>query len=386
MLAFVNATAVLEDGLLENATVLIDGEKISAVGKEGEVNIPKDAEIIDLDGKYIGPGFVDIHVHGGGKYFFYENPELAADFFLSHGETTVLPTLYYDLSREELVESVKRIKTAIMSGRADSIGGIYMEGPYMNPKYGASPEKNKWRGEIKRENYEELVREAGEYAKVWVIAPEREGVEDFVKFVKEINPEAVISVGHSEATPEQVERFKKYGLILQTHSMNATGRPESSLGTRSCGPDEACMLDKDMYAEMISDSQAIHVHPDMQRLLLSVKGIDKIVLISDSFVSNEKPHPDFAHVTDLSFDANGSLCGSKLTLDVVIKNVIKHTGVTLAEAFRMTSYNPAKVIGMDSEIGTVEAGKTANLVVLDKDLNLEKVILKGKTYKGEKQC
>ena len=124
----------------------------------------------------------------------------------------------------------------------------------------------------------------------------------------------------------------------------------------------------------------------MQRLLLSVKGIDKIVLISDSFVSNEKPHPDFAHVTDLSFDANGSLCGSKLTLDVVIKNVIKHTGVTLAEAFRMTSYNPAKVIGMDSEIGTVEAGKTANLVVLDKDLNLEKVILKGKTYKGEKQC
>ena len=376
MLAIINATAVLSERVLEGATVLVDGGRIIKIGTDTE--IPEGAEIIDLGGDILGPGFVDIHVHGGGGAFFYENPQTAAEHFLSHGETTVLPTLYYDLDKEELLRAVHKLCAVIESGECPSIAGLYMEGPYMNPKYGASPEKNKWRGEIKREDYEKIVEAAGERARVWVVAPEREGIEDFVRFVKEINPKAVISMGHSEATLAEVEALKPYGLTLMTHCMNATGRIPTEPGTRACGPDEACLIDRDMYAEMICDSEGIHVGAEMQKFLLTIKGEDRIVLISDSFVSLEEVPEHLKHITDLSFDANGGLSGSRLTLDVALKNLVKHTGVSLASAFKMASTNPARAMGLDSECGEIAVGKRANFVILDNNLNTRGVILDGR--------
>jgi len=377
MIAITNVRAVLYDRVLENAVILTDGERIAAVGAAGEVKIPCGCKTIDGGGLYASAGFVDIHVHGGGSSMFASDPAGAAKHFLSYGETTVLPTLYYDLSREELVAAIKRIKAVMADGSAKNIAGLYMEGPYMNPEYGAAPDKNKWKGVIKRSDYCDVVDEAGALAKVWVVAPEREGIEEFVSYAKEINPSAIISVGHSEATPEQVFRLKKYGMKLLTHAMNATGRLPALKGTRNCGPDEACLMDKDMYAEMISDSLAIHVHADMQRLLLTVKGIDKMLLISDSFVSDETPRPELAAVTDLSFDYNGDLCGSKLTLNVAVRNVMKHTGCPLFEAVRMATLNPATVVGMEKEIGSLEAGKKANVVLFDEEINVKKIMLHG---------
>ena len=251
----------------------------------------------------------------------------------------------------------------------------------MNPKYGAFPEKNKWRGEIKEELYKELVDEASDVAKVWAIAPEREGIEDFLKYVKKSNSQAMISVGHSEATPAQVKALKKYGIGLQTHCMNATGRPPCMAGTRSCGPDEACLMDKDMYAEIICDSKGIHLPPDLIEFVLAVKGIDKVVLISDSFVGEASPK-EMEHITDLSFDSNGLLSGSKLTLDVACKNLIKHTGCSIPDAFLAASRNPARVIGLDGEIGSIEAGKKADLVFVDDDFTVKKVMVEGQLQKG----
>ena len=378
VIAIKNARAVLEDSILEDAVILIEKGRIVSVGTS-DVDVPDKTQIIDAEGLCVGPGFVDIHVHGGGRHMFYAEPALAAEHFLAHGETTVLATLYYDLSKEELIDSVKRIKAAMKEAKA--IKGIYMEGPYMNPKYGASPEKNKWRGEIKKELYKELVDEAADVAKVWAIAPEREGIEDFLKYVKKTNPSAMISVGHSEATPAQIKALKKYGIGLQTHCMNATGRPSCMVGTRSCGPDEACLMDKDMYAEIICDSMGIHLPPDLVEFVLTIKGIDKIVLISDSFVGEPSPK-EMEHITDLSFDSNGLLSGSKLTLDVACKNLIKHTGCSILEAFVAASRNPARVIGLDSELGSIEAGKKADLVFVDNNFTVKKVMLEGRLQKG----
>lgn len=382
MIAIKNARAVLDDGILENAVILVDNDRIISVGGASETDIPSDAQIIDAEGLYVGPGFVDIHVHGGGGHMFYAEPIEAAEHFLSHGETTVLATLYYDLSKEDLIDSVKRVKSAMKEdGAGRTIKGIYMEGPYMNPKYGASPEKNKWRGEIKEENYKELVDEAGNVAKVWAIAPEREGVEGFLRYVRRVSPDAIISVGHSEATPAQVRVLKKYGISLQTHCMNATGRPDCMLGTRSCGPDEACLMDKDMYAELICDSCGIHVPSDLIEFVLTVKGIDKTVLISDSFVGEASPK-GMEHITDLSFDSNGFLSGSKLTLDVACRNIIKHVGCSISEAFAMASRNPARAVGLDDEVGSIEIGKKADLVFVDGEFNVKKVMLEGQLQKG----
>lgn len=378
MIAITNAKIVLENGILRDGVMLIEKDRILSVGKAADVEIPEHATICDAEGLYVGPGFVDIHVHGGAGHFFYENPEKVADHFLRHGETTMLATLYYDLSKEEFLDSIERVKSAMVEGdAAKAIAGFYMEGPYMNPKYGASPEKNKWRGEIKREDYQPIVEASGSLAKVWAIAPEREGVENFVQDAKAVYKDTMFSVGHSEATPEEIRKFKKYGLNLQTHCMNATGRKNRGAGVRSCGPDEACFMDRDMYAEVICDSQGIHVEPDMLRMILQIKGVDKVILISDSYVSNEPVPEQFKDVTDLQFDANGSLSGSKLTLDMACRNLLTHTDCGITQAFLMASRNPARVIGMDHEVGTIEVGKKANLVFVDDMFEVKKVMLEG---------
>ena len=167
MIAIKNAKVVLEHGIIFDGIILIENDRILNVGSAAELTIPADADIYDAAGAYVGPGFVDIHVHGGNGHFFYAEPEEAAQHFLNHGETTVLATLYYDVSKQTFLDSIRRVKDAMANGKAaKAIAGFYMEGPYMNPKYGASPEKNKWRGPILREDYQEILDAAGEYAKV----------------------------------------------------------------------------------------------------------------------------------------------------------------------------------------------------------------------------
>lgn len=378
MIAITNAKVVLEQGILFDGVVLVSNDRITQVGKTSDVMIPEGAEIVDAKGAYVGPGLVDIHVHGGDGHFFYAEPEAAAEYFLNHGETTQMATLYYDLSKDVFLESIRRVKNAMENTTAGkAIGGFYMEGPYMNPKYGASPEKNQWRGEIRSADYAQIVDEAGEYAKVWAVAPEREGIENFIKDAKAANPNVLFSVGHSEATPPQIRKLKKYGLTLQTHCMNATGRLDPMQGVRGCGPDEACITDADMYAEVICDSQGIHVHPDMLRLLVETKGVDRLILISDSFVSYAESPAHLRHIVDLVYDDNGLLSGSKLTMDVACRNMMSHTSCGICQVFLMAARNPARVLGMDDEIGTIEVGKKANIIFVDDMFHIQKVMLEG---------
>lgn len=376
-----NAKLILETGILWDGVLAMDGEKIASFGLASEMKIPKDADVIDAEGLYVGPGFVDIHVHGGGGVSFWEEPEKVSEYFLKKGTTTILATLPYNLSRDAYLRGIELVKKA----KADShiskaIGGFYMEGPYLNPKYGANADINPWRGDIVPEDYKELADNAGKLAKVWTVAPEREGLKPFLEYAKKVNPDVRFAVGHSEATPEQIQKLKKYGIGLQTHCMDATGRVETWLGTRSCGPDEYCMTDSDMYAEVICDSQGIHVNPALVRMILKVKGVDKIVLITDCYVSDDQAPEGLRHVTDLNFDHNGDLCGSRLTMDVACKNMMTHTNCGIAQAFLMASRNPARAIGMEDEIGTIEAGKKANLVFVDDMFRVNKVILEGEIY------
>ncbi len=375
MLCITNARVVLETGILFDGNIFIDGDKIVGVG-EG-LKIPENAEVIDAQGAYVGPGFVDIHTHGGGGYMFQDEPEKAAAHFLSHGETTQLATLYYDLSKDKFLAAIEGIKKAMGKGAGKAIAGFYMEGPYMNPTYGASPELNKWKGEIKAEDYEALVDSAGEWARVWAIAPEREGIEPFMAYAKAKNPDLVFAIAHSEATYAQIQSLKKYGIRIMTHCMNATGAKSECIGTKGFGPDEECLYDNDMYAEMICDSLAFHVNAPLQRLLVKIKGVDKILLITDSFLTDNVPAPELAHITDLSFDERGLLCGSKLTMDVVCRNVMTHTRCGITEAFLMAATNPAKAASLH-DVGSIEVGKKANFVFVDDIFNVKKVMLEGK--------
>ena len=383
MVCIHNAKVVLETGILFDGVVLLDGDRIAAVGERRTTEIPSDCEMIDAKGAYVGPGFVDIHVHGGNGHMFDAEPLQAAEHFLKSGETTILATLYYNLSKEGFLDSIKKVQAAMAAGGAgDAIAGIYMEGPYMNPKFGAMPERNKWKGAIVEDAYKEVVDLAGTDVFVWSVAPEREGIEEFVKYAGKVNPHAVFAVGHSEATPAQVRKMKRHGLRLQTHCMDATGNYSEWVGTRGAGPDEACLLDPDMYAELICDSGAVHVNKDLINLIVRTKGVDKVVLITDSFVSDLPAPEKLKHITDLIFDENCWLSGSKLTMNVACRNLMSHTNCGIAQAFLMASRNPARAIGLEDEIGTIEAGKRADLVFVDDVFNVQKVILGGKVWQA----
>lgn len=381
MICIENAKVVLENGILWDGVILVEEDRIVSVGKRGEVEIPDNVQHIDAEGAYVGPGFVDIHAHGGGGHFYWKEPAEAAEFFLRRGTTSVFPTLYHSLDKQTFLESIERVEAAMAAGGAGrAIRGLYVEGPYMNPDYGASKKNNKWLGEITPEKYKEVVDRAGDLVKVWVVAPEREGIEGFVRYAKSVNPNVVFSVGHSQATYDQIRALKKYGLRHQTHCMNATGGYGNGGGIRSVGPDEACFLDPDMYAELICDSYGIHVCSQLQRLILQNKGLDKVVLISDNSGRNQEANtPEhLRHITDLSFDDQGSLGGSRLTLDMACRNIMSHTNCGIAQAFLMASRNPARAVGMDDEIGTIEAGKQADLVFVDDMFHVQKVMLAGK--------
>ena len=375
-----NANLILEDKILPDAVLVTEGARIVDFGQQ--ISVPAEASVIDAKGLFLAPGFVDIHVHGCmGKHTCLQPLEAAA-YFLDHGTTTLLPTPSYSQDFDLFLREIQSLKAVIgTGGAAKAIGGFYMEGPYTNPEYGAKAWMNPWRIPADPAQYEVLVNEAGAFARVWVIAPERDPIVPFLAYAKKVNPKVRFSVGHSEATPDQIRKLKPYGIVLQTHSMNATGRPPVPKGTRSAGPDEYCLIDPDIYTELICDSLGIHVSRDMQQLLLHCKGVDKIVLITDSTASTSENPKAFRHVTDLNFDERGDLAGSRLTMDQACRNAVAHLGCDMVQAFLMAARNPAQAIGMDKEIGTIAKGKKANLIFVDDQFRVDTVILEGEIWK-----
>lgn len=374
-----NANIILETGIIWDGVIITENEVISDFGKCGEIEIPDDSICVDALGAYVGPGFCDIHVHGGGGYDLTQNPVEGAKFFLENGTTSILPAPPYELNFKQYIEATRNIRAAMKL--CPQIKGMYMEGPYINVKYGAYAHLNPWKHPICPDEYKRLVDEAGEDVRVWVVAPEREGIEDFMNYAKKVNPSVAFSVGHSEASPSQISSLGKNRPLILTHAMDATGQGTVPSGTRGCGPDEYCMTEPSMYAELISDSSAIHVNPELQRLLVRTKGTDKIILITDS-CSEDMPNPDnLKHIDDLCFDDKGGLAGSKMTMNKACRNIMSSTNCGIAQAFLMASTNPAKAVGLYDEVGSIDVGKKADLVFVDDRFNVKKVMLCGQFVK-----
>ena len=376
MLAIVNATLVMQDHLIPDGVLLIDNGVISDFGKMTQVQIPDGCKVVDAGGQYVGPGLVDIHIHAAEGHWFYDEPIVAAQSSIKHGVTTALPTLYYNMTCQQLVEQIKAVQQAMKSPDGGNIGGFYMEMPYMNPKYGADPNNNVWKGPVRKEDYQPLLDQAGTDAKVWVVAPERENIAQFVIDCKKANPDVRFAVGHSEASPQQIEDLMPYGLCIGTHHTNATGNPNKTPGIRDVCVDEAVNYNNGIYAEMICDSMGIHVKPYMQRLIRKIKGEEKLILISDACAFDGAQPEGYEGVNDLCFDFAGEIAGSKLTLEVACRNMMIHTGASIVDVFRYASSNPAKAVGF-TDRGRIAKGLRADLVICDHRMNISSVILKG---------
>ena len=377
MTAIINATLVMRDHLIPNGVLLMDSGKITAFGESRKMEIPEGCQIIDAEGKYVGPGFVDIHTHSDGKVFFYDDPK-SVGHHLKHGTTTILAALYFSMTTEEFVDAMGKIREAMKDPDCKNLCGIYMEGPYMNPKFGCDKEHNPWVGPVDREKYQPIIDAGWDLVKVWGLAPERENIVQFVQDVKAKNPAAVFSVAHSEASPQEVEALMPYGLRIGTHHTNATGDRIFYPEVRGVCVDEAVNYNREIYAELICDSMGIHVDPYMLRLVRRIKGDDRIILISDAYACDGPIPPGYDGVDDINFDWEGEIAGSKLTLDIACRNALKHLGASVVDVFRFASYNPAMAVGFYDR-GEIAVGKRADLVIVDHWMKVNKVIFEGET-------
>lgn len=376
MKAIINANIVLKDHYIMGGVILIDGDVIIKFGKAKDIEIPAGAEIIDAENNYVGPGLIDIHTHAADNKWIFEEPEATSKHLLEHGVTGVLPALYNNLNKDAYIKAADNILKANEEGKFDNFVGFYMEGPYLSPNFGCERDKNVWKDAVIRDEYIDIVKKVKDSAKVWCLAPEREGIDQFVKDVKAEIPNIVFAVAHSEAPPHLVEKYIPYGLKIATHHTNATGTIEHYSECRGVCVDEAVNYNKEIYAELISDRMGIHVVPYMQRLVRKIKGDDRIILIADQFVCDGPIPPGFEEATDLHFDNAGEIAGSGLTLDIACSNFIVHSGCSVCDAFKFGSYNPARALNL-AGYGYIDEGNIANLIVVDDKFNVKKVIFKG---------
>lgn len=376
MLIFRHATLVLPDVLVQDRCVVVDGARVQRVCDDTDAPTDPGATVLDLRGDLLAPGLVDLHCHGGAAFNAFEHPCEFMAHHLRGGTTSVLPTLGYNQMPPVMItERLRHFVHEAQGAANDTSVGFHLEGPYMNPRYGANSDRSPMRPPDPDE-YEPLIREFGEHIRLWSFAPELDGADTFIRCAAAAG--IILSVGHSEASAARFEQVAAMGVRQACHALNATGLtpPPASRGVRQPGLDEAVMLADNVLAELIADREGRHVDPRFLRLMLRAKGPDRIALITDCTTS-ASPHTASA-AADVHYNERGELSGSRLTMGQAVRNMHLHTGCSLPEAFRMGALNPARALGMDHELGSVAEGKRANLLVMGQTLALKRVFLEGR--------
>lgn len=383
MLCVKNAKLILPDSLADDGMILADGDRILYAGPAKE--IPEGAQVLDAGGLYAGPGFVDIHCHGGGCRSFSDDPAGAAEYHLLRGTTSVLATLGYGQEPNARLESARLIRKVMPS--APSILGIHMEGPFKNPNFGFP---GKYQTPATLENAVALFDAVGDAGRLMMVAPDVENAEPILQ---ELRRRGIrLSAGHGTGTRETYALFKKYGLIDATHHYCASGDYKEQRGVRKVGLDELVDLDDEVYAEIIADHEGRHVAPEKIRLCIRCKGTEKIILVTDmvskaqnaenmtrpAVIAADTPdRPNRAEDCDIHW-VNNSLDGSELNMSKACYNMKRHSLEPVETVWRMASRNPAAMLGESAHIGNLIPGANADIVIADSDFNVKHVVLKGR--------
>ena len=370
---------VLPDRVAAGHSVWVADGHVVTVAPDGAIEAGPGVTVVDVTGRLVGPGFVDLLCHGGGGVWTTEDPVAASDYHLAHGTTSMLAATALLATHEENLRAVATIADAVAAGRTRNVEGIHMEGPYLNPDFGAYRE---WSRLPVREEYLGFVDAARGLLRTMTIAPELEGAAGLVHGLQEATGgRMVFSVGHSRATRHQIEALVPGGLRLATHLMNASGAnpdPARYAGTREVGVDEAVLLDDGMWAAVIADAAGRHVRPDLVRLIVKVKGADRVVAVTDCTAAHGAPVGGASGgPEDINYNDRGEIAGSALTMDAAVANLARHADLPVETAWRMASHNPAAALGLLDRVGQLLPGRRANIVVADDDLIVEQVWLDG---------
>ena len=382
-----NISLVLPDSVKADMSVKIENGKIADIAPAGTLTAET---VVDGEGLYLSPGFIDIHVHGGGGHDFMdatvEATVGAMRAHMAHGTTTMVPTSLTseDFELEALFNSIRTVKASPEYESLPFVPGVHLEGPYVapvmagaqDPKYIKSPTPEDWRRIVKMAQGEILI---------WTVAPELDGACDMAR---ELRKEGILfSAGHSEAKYSDAVAAIEAGYTMATHLYSSMSTIIRENGYRVPGLLEAALLHDEYATEVIADGK--HLPTSLLQLIVKTKGEDRVVLVTDAMRGAGMPDGEYllgsltkgqlvsvfdgiAHMPD-----GISFAGSVATTDRLVRVMTKDAGVPLHTAVKMMTVNPAREIGIDECKGEIKIGMDADLVLFDGDINIKSVYIGG---------
>lgn len=368
---------ILPDRIFNGFIYIKDG-KIDCVSDK---DMPAD-KVYDFTSKYVSPGFVETHTHGGCGYSFLtgtvEDMVKACNFHLSHGTTAIAPTVSaapFSLMREatEKIAKARRSEELL-----PVILGAHLEGPYLSAKQ-CGAQCPDFITPPNKEEYEALVAELGNDIVRWTYAPENDEGGEFCRFITEKG--ILASAGHTDATLSDMDVAIKNGCKLITHLYSCTSTVTRKGGFRSLGVIESAYLRDELFCEIIADGK--HLPPELINMICKIKGKDSVMAVTDSLelAGTDATHGFMGATEYIIEDGVCKLCdrsafaGSIATSDRLIRVLTKDCGTDLVQAVRMLTEIPAKLLSLNK--GVLKEGFDADIAVFDENINIEKVFVGG---------
>ena len=385
ILKLTNGTLITPYRSIRGGTLVIQDGKILGV-HERDVDVP-DATELDAGGRYIAPGFIDIHVHGGGGCDFMDGTEATfltiAELHARYGTTSLVPTTL-TAEKEDLFQTLDAFEQARRNNpRGANLLGMHLEGPYLAQSQRGAQDPRYIRNPDARE-YEEILAYSSSIVR-WSAAPELPGAIPFGRRLREKG--ILAAVAHTDAIYEEVLAAYEVGYSLATHLYSCMSGVTRRNAFRYAGVVESAFL-LDMDVEIIADG--IHLPPPLLKLVYKIKGADRTALITDAMRAAGMPEGE----SILGSLTNGlqvivedgvaklpdrtAFAGSVATMDRLVRNMVQMADVSLPEAVRMASTTPARIMGVDNRKGVLAVGKDADIVIFDDQLTIHSTIIGGK--------
>jgi len=385
-LKIINGRIITPEKIIENGSVVISEGVITEIGDK-EINSKADL-ILDAEGNFISPGFIDIHVHGGGGSDFMDGTVrdflTIAETHLQYGSTALVPTTL-TAEKEDLLHILDIYREASKQNvNGAQFLGMHIEGPYFSMNQKGAQDARYIRKPDEKE-YSDIIQKAGDIIVRWSAAPELEGAMDFGKYLKahQILP----AIAHTDAVYEDVVKAFENGYTLATHFYSAMSGVTRRNAFRYAGVIESVYLMDEIDVEIIADG--VHLPEPLLKLIYKIKGSERIALITDAM----RAAGTQSHESILGSRENGlkvivedgvaklpdrtSFAGSVATTNRLVRTMIQMADVPLVEAVRMMTLTPARIMKIDQHKGSITIGKDADVVLFDNDINIKTAIVKG---------
>jgi N-acetylglucosamine-6-phosphate deacetylase len=386
-LKIINGRIITPSRIIPNGSLLVSGGLITALG---EPDIDGAAEkTIDAAGKYVAPGFIDIHIHGGGGADFMDGTVDAflkiAETHARYGTTAMVPTTL-TAEKEELLHTLDIYRQALKKNTMGArFMGMHIEGPYFDMEQRGAQDPRYIRNPDEKE-YREVVEHGGDLIARWSAAPELPGALAFGRYIRSKN--ILPAIAHTNAVYEDVLKALEAGYTLATHFYSGMSGVMRRNAFRYAGVIESVYLLDDIDVEVIADG--VHLPAPLLKLICKIKGIDRIALITDAMRAAGMPPgesmlgslqngiPVIVEDGVAKLPDRSSFAGSVATADRLVRTMIRLAGVSLAEAVRMMTLVPARIMKLDARKGSVATGRDADLVIFDDEINITHTIVEGK--------